>query len=63
MSTEEQIPDDEYMRRLRARFVERAGDGADAAADGCTVDEWREMNAVPEDAAEDEMEYWTDDGE
>lgn len=53
------------MRRLRARFIERAGEGADAVADNATVEEWRSgvCENAPEDAADEEMEYWTDDGD
>lgn len=63
MTTDERLTDEEYMRRLRARFIERAGEGADVVVEGCSVAEWREMNDVPEDAADDEMEYWADDGD
>lgn len=56
------LSDEEFMRRLRARFVERAGEGADAVADSVTVQEWRDgFENEPEDAADEEMSYW--DGE
>lgn len=56
---EERLSDDEYMRRLRARFIERAGEGADAVADAVSVTEWREgFDNEPEDAADEEMSYW-----
>lgn len=59
------MTDDEYMRRLRARFVERGGEGADAVADGVDVDTWRKDDFAddPEGAADEEMDYWSDDGD
>lgn len=62
--TSEKLTDDEFMRRLRARFIERGGEGADAVADNVTVEEWREgFENEPEDAADEEMSYWTNDGD
>lgn len=50
----------EFMRRLRARFVERAGDGADAVADAVSFAEWSDgYEDDPEGAADDEMYHWT----
>ncbi len=65
VSADERLSDEEFMRRLRARFIERAGEGADAVADNVTVEEWRSgvCENAPEDAADEEMEYWTDDGD
>lgn len=65
LPAEERLSDDEFMRRLRARFIERGGDGADAVADNVTVVEWRvePYENEPEDAADEEMSYWTDDGD
>ena len=62
---EQRLTDEEFMRRLRARFIERAGEGADAVADGCSVFEWRDgaYENEPEDAADEEMSYWEPSGE
>jgi len=59
-SEDERLSDDEYMRRLRARFIERAGEGADAVADTVTIDEWRSggFENDPEGSADEEMTYW-----
>jgi hypothetical protein len=58
------LTDDEFMQALRNRFIAVAGEGADAAADNSTVAEWREgFENEPEDAADAEMEYWTNDGD
>lgn len=55
------ISDEEFMRRLRARFIEAAGEEAGEAADGCDVEVWREnFEDNPEDAANEEMSYWED---
>lgn len=61
---EERLSEAQFMRRLRARFVERGGEGADAVVDAVTVGEWREcFENEPEEAADEEMSYWGDDGE
>jgi hypothetical protein len=53
------IPEEEWMRRLRARFIQRAGDGADAVADAVTFAEWSDgFEDDPEGAADEEMSYW-----
>jgi hypothetical protein len=53
------IPEEEWMRRLRARFIERAGDGADAVADCASYAEWCDgFEDDPESAADEEMSYW-----
>lgn len=53
---------EEFMRRLRARFVEKAGEGADAVVDNATYEEWsHNYPDDPEATADEEMEYWTDD--
>lgn len=59
------LTDDEFMRRLRAHFIARAGDGADAVVDCVDVETWRQspFENDPEEAAEEEMSYWTNDGE
>lgn len=64
-ATDPRLSDEEFMRRLRAHFVERAGPGADAIADSLPVAEWRVDNFEnePEDAADEEMSCWTDDGD
>lgn len=60
----EPLTEDEWMRRLRARLLERGGDGADQVADCCSYAEWREgFENDPEGAADEEMSYWTDDGD
>lgn len=52
------LTEDEWMRRLRARFIERAGDGAYAVADA-VYEEWRGgFEDDPEGAADEEMSYW-----
>lgn len=54
----------EFMRRLRAKFVEVAGDGADAVADSVSFAEWSDgFEDDPEGAALEEMSYWTGDGD
>jgi len=54
----------EFMRRLKARFIERAGDGASEVADACSYAEWSDgFEDDPEGAADEEMSYWTDDGD
>lgn len=56
---EQRLTEEEWMRRLRARFLERAGEGADAVADTVTYEEWREgFEGDPEGAADEEMSYW-----
>jgi hypothetical protein len=63
MSTE-RISDEEFMRRLRARFIEVAGEGADEVADNADIVDWRDgFEDDPEGAADSEMSYWDDDGE
>jgi hypothetical protein len=54
------MSDEEFMKRLRARFIEIAGEGTDGIADGCTVAEWRRgsFGDDPEGAADEEMSYW-----
>lgn len=53
------IPEEEWMRRLRARFVAIAGEGADAVADAVTYAEWADgFEDDPEGAADEEMSYW-----
>lgn len=60
----QRLTDAEFMRRLRARFIEQAGEWADAVADSVTVGEWREaFDNEPEDAADEEMSYWSNDGD
>lgn len=62
-ATEKRLTDEEFMRRLRARFVEVAGDGADAVADNAEIADWRDgYENDPEGAADSEMEYWSNDG-
>ena len=62
--TDQDLTDEEFMRRLRARFIEQAGEGADEVADSASIAEWRKgYENDPEDAADSEMEYWTDDGD
>lgn len=65
MTDEQRLSDEEFMRRLRARFIERAGEGADEAADGCDVETWRDgaYENDPEGAADEEMSYWEPSGE
>lgn len=64
LTEETRLSDKEFMRRLRARLVERGGEGAEAVADAVTVGEWREcFENEPEAAADEEMSYWTDDGD
>lgn len=57
------LTDEEFMRRLCARFVERAGEGADAVADCVDVETWRQhpFENFPEDAADEEMSNWDAD--
>lgn len=59
------LSDEEFIRRLRARFIERAGDGADACWDAVSVETWRQspFENEPEDAADEEMSEWGNDGE
>lgn len=60
---EERLSDEEFMRRLRARFIERGVNDADAIVENATVAEWRSMfDNEPEDSADEEMSCWTDDG-
>lgn len=64
MTKEKALTEDEWMRRLRARLVERAGPGADEVADAASFAEWSEgFEDDPEGAADEEMSYWTDDGD
>lgn len=63
---EPRLSDEEFMRRLRARFIEVAGEGSDAVADAATVAEWRSgemFENEPEASADEEMDCWTDDGD
>lgn len=56
------MTDNEFMTRLRKRFVEVAGDGADEVAETVDVTMWREGHENdPETAADEEMECWEDD--
>jgi len=59
-STDERLSDEEYMRRLRARFLDRAGEGSDAVADTVDIEDWRSggFENDPEGAADEEMSYW-----
>lgn len=62
--TSDRISDEEFMHRLRARLVERGGEGADAVSDAVPVDAWREdFDNDPEGAADEELTYWEDDGD
>lgn len=62
--TSEVLAEADFMRRLRARFVERAGEGADDAADAVDFEQWSEgWENDPEGAADEEMSYWENDGE
>lgn len=62
--TNTKLTEEEWMRRLRARFIERAGEGADAVADAVTFAEWADgFEEDPEGAADEEMSNWTDDGD
>ncbi len=74
MTTPEALTREEWMRRYAARVMERASWDerpammvAQAAADGEELGASEEGRAVewkdPEDAADDEMSYWTDDGD
>lgn len=68
MSTNTQgvrLTDDQFMDRLRKRFVERAGDGADAVAEAVSTDVWRsdDHENDPEGADDDEMDSWVNDGD
>lgn len=60
LSTEERLSDEEFMRRLRARFVQCAGEGSDAVADSLEVETWRsgDFENDPEGSADEEMTYW-----
>jgi hypothetical protein len=54
----------EWMSRLRQRFIDRAGEGADAVADAVSFAEWSDgFEDDPEGAADEEMSCWTDDGD
>jgi len=58
------MSDEEFMRRLRARFIAVAGEGADVVADATTVEEWREgFEDDPEGSADEEMSYWSADSD
>lgn len=58
----EVLTEAEFMRRLRARFVQRAGEGADEVADAVSFVEWSYgFENDPEAAADEEMSYWSDD--
>ncbi len=62
--TADPITEAEWMRRLRARFIERGGDGADAVADAVGFEEWQDgFEDDPEGAADEEMSYWENDGD
>ena len=64
MTTE--IPCDEFRRRFIDRIVESSGLDAEEAAsvwECCTYAEWTEGGAEPEEAADEEMSYWSDDGD
>ena len=57
--TKDQVSEEEWMRRLRARFIERAGVGADDVADAVSYEEWCDgWEDDPEGAADEEMSYW-----
>lgn len=59
LPSEERPSEAEWMRRLRARFVERAGEGADAVADAVSFAEWSKgYEEDPEAAADEEMDCW-----
>lgn len=52
----------EWMARLRARLIERGGEGADVVADATTFAQWSEdFEDDPEGAADEEMSNWSDD--
>lgn len=65
LTTEIRLSDEEYMRRLRDRFVRVGGAGADEVADAVSIAEWRrdEFENDPEGAADEEMSYWGNDGD
>lgn len=64
VTTDQRLSDDEFMRRLRARFTERGGEGAEEVSETVPVDTWREeFDNDPEAAADEEMSYWEDDGD
>ena len=64
LPAEGQLTEAEWMRRLRARFIERAGEGADEIADATTFAEWSDgFEDDPEGAADEEMSYWDNDGD
>lgn len=64
MTALERLTDAEFMRRLKARLIERGGEGADEVADGVDVTEWRmDFENDPEGAADEEMSYWSNDGD
>jgi hypothetical protein len=59
------IDNNEWERRFKAHLIARSGvteEGAQATFDAVPIEEWREGEAEPEEAAEDEMENWDDDG-
>lgn len=69
-STESNLSDEEWLRRYDARITERGGfEGSYSETTGAreTLDMWREDGDPflndPEDAADEEMSNWDDDGE
>jgi hypothetical protein len=70
ITADENLSDEEWLRRYDARITERSGyEGSYSTTTGAreTLDMFREdgdpfVNA-PEDAADEEMSNWDDDGE
>lgn len=59
------VNDEEYKRRFIERVMERSrmtDDEALAVWSSVSPDDWRELGAEPEDAADEEMSCWDDDG-
>ncbi|MCJ7747892.1 MAG: hypothetical protein MUP27_09115 [Desulfobacterales bacterium] len=54
---------EEWLRRYKARMIERglSEEEAQAATDAIATDKYC-GDGDPEDAADDELSYWTDDG-
>lgn len=66
----ERLSDEEWLRRFDARITERSGyEDSYSHATGAkdTIEQFREAGDIfendPEDAADEEMSYWDDDGE
>lgn len=60
--TSDPITEAEWMRRLRARLVARADEGADDVADAVSFAEWSDgFENDPEGAADEEISYWSND--